>query len=84
MSKVYVDARLRASGIAPTLLAEAVCDAATMGVTALWLGTNDANRRAQKAYRRAGFRKVGTRTYEVGGRRCRDVVMALNPQETAA
>lgn len=84
LSKVYVDARLRASGIAPTLLAEAVCDAATMGVTALWLGTNDANRRAQKAYRRAGFRKVGTRTYEVGGERCRDVVMVLNPQETVA
>lgn len=84
LSKVYVDARLRASGIAPTLLAEAACDAATMGVTALWLGTNDANRRAQKAYRRAGFRKVGTRTYEVGGQCCRDVVMVLNPQETAA
>lgn len=84
LSKVYVDARLRASGIAPTLLAEAVCDAATMGVTALWLGTNDANRRAQKAYRRAGFRKAGTRTYEVGGQRCRDVVMVLNPQETTA
>lgn len=82
LSKVYVDARLRASGIASTLLAEAICDAGTMGVTALWLGTHADNRRAQKAYRRAGFRKVGTRVYEVGGNRCRDVVMAVDPQAT--
>ncbi|WP_174722007.1 tRNA (guanosine(37)-N1)-methyltransferase TrmD [Actinomyces qiguomingii] len=80
LSKVYVDARLRSAGIAATLLAEAVSVVDNMGVTALWLGTNAANRRAQKAYRHAGFRKVGTRTYEVGGSRCRDVVMVLHPQ----
>ncbi|QHO91280.1 tRNA (guanosine(37)-N1)-methyltransferase TrmD [Actinomyces sp. 432] len=83
LSKVYVDAGLRASGIAAALLAECICDADTMGATTLWLGTNDANRRAQKAYRRAGFRKVGTRTYQVGGSRCRDVVMALDPRGAA-
>ncbi|MDO4899914.1 tRNA (guanosine(37)-N1)-methyltransferase TrmD [Actinomyces sp.] len=81
LSKVYVDARLRSSGLAATLLAAAARDAEAMGVTSLWLGTNAANRRAQKVYRRAGFRRVGTRTYEVGGNRCRDVVMVMNPQE---
>ena len=75
LSKVYVDARLRGSGLAALLLAEAACDAQTMGVALLWLGTHDGNRRAQKSYKRAGFVKAGTRSYDVGGQRCRDVVM---------
>ena len=83
LSKVYVDARLRGSGTAAALLAEAVRDAAARGVTALWLGTNDANRRARRAYRRSGFAGAGSRTYDVGGRTCRDIVMVLNPQEAA-
>ena len=81
LSKVYVDARLRSSGVAAALLDHAVRAAAAAGVTALWLGTHDGNRRAQRAYRRRGFRAVGSRDYDVGGRRCRDVVMSLNPQE---
>lgn len=81
LSKVYVDARLRGSGLTAALLAEAACDADSLGVTALWLGTHEGNKRAQKAYRRAGFRKTGTRTYDVGGRRCRDVVMVIDPRE---
>lgn len=81
LSKVYVDARLRSSGVAAALLDHAVRVAAAAGVTALWLGTHDGNRRAQRAYRRRGFRAVGSRDYDVGGRRCRDVVMSLNPQE---
>ncbi len=83
LSKVYVDARLRGSGAAAALLAGAVRDAAARGVTALWLGTDGANRRAQRAYRRAGFVGAGSRTYDVGGRTCRDIVMVLNPQEAA-
>lgn len=79
LSKVYVDARLRGSGAASLLLAEAVCDAATAGVGLMWLGTHERNRRAQKAYKRAGLHRIGTRTYDVGGQRCRDVVMAINP-----
>ena len=81
LSKVYVDARLRSSGVAATLLDRAIGDAAAMGATALWLGTHERNRRAQKAYRRRGFRLLGSRTYDVGGQTCRDVVMSLNPQE---
>ena len=83
LSKVYVDARLRGSGTAAALLAEAVRAAAAAGVTALWLGTDGANRRAQRAYRRSGFAGAGSRAYDVGGRICHDVVMALNPQEAA-
>ena len=81
LSKAYVDARLRSSGVAAVLLDEAIRDAAAMGATALWLGTHERNRRAQKAYKRRGFRTVGSRIYDVGGQACRDVVMSLNPQE---
>ena len=55
--------------------------AAAEDATVLWLGTHERNRRAQKAYRRRGFRLLGSRTYDVGGQTCRDVVMSLNPQE---
>ncbi|MGK2349403.1 tRNA (guanosine(37)-N1)-methyltransferase TrmD [Actinomyces sp. W5033] len=79
LSKVYVDARLRGSGLVDVLLSEAVRGACALGVTTLWLGTHDGNRRAHKAYRRSGFVKVGTRRYDVGGQSCRDVVMTLSP-----
>ena len=42
-------------------------EAASHGTGLLWLGTHITNKRAQKAYKRAGFRQVGTRTYNVGG-----------------
>ena len=75
LSKVYVDARLRGSGLAAALLERALHQARQAGATLLWLGTHTGNRRAQKTYRRAGFTVVGTRSYDVGGRACRDVVM---------
>ncbi|MDO4243945.1 MAG: tRNA (guanosine(37)-N1)-methyltransferase TrmD [Actinomyces sp.] len=81
LSKAYVDASLRGSGVAGALLERAVRDAAERGVTLLWLGTHERNRRAQKAYRRTGFARSGSRTYQVGFARCDDVVMSVNPQE---
>ena len=81
LSKAYVDTRLRSSGVAAVLLDEAVRAAAAEDATVLWLGTHERNRRAQRAYRRRGFRIVGSRVYDVGGRTCRDVVMSLDPRE---
>lgn len=83
LSKVYVDSRLRSSGIAQALVARARSDAAAAGVTTLWLGTHEGNKRAQKAYKRSGFRKAGARRYNVGGQLCRDVVMSLDPRQDA-
>ena len=56
------------SGVAAVLLDEAIRDAAAMGATALWLGTHERNRRAQKAYKRRGFRTVGSRSTTSAGR----------------
>ena len=76
LSKVYVLETVRGSGVAAALVEAAVHAAVGMGVGLLWLGTHKDNKRAQKAYRRSGFVKVGRRTYDVGGHRCTDVVLS--------
>ena len=44
-------------------------------LAALWLGTNKANRRAQRSYSRQGFVVAGTRRFRVGESLEEDVVM---------
>lgn len=75
LSKCYVDQVWRGSGIADVLLERAVADAAELGHTAVVLGTNRGNKAAQAFYKRHGFRKRSTRTFDVGGVRNDDVVM---------
>ena len=75
LSKVYVDSTMRGSGLTPALMSAVMQQAADHGTNLLWLGTHVTNKRAQKAYKRAGFRQVGTRTYNVGGQNAHDVVM---------
>ncbi|RRD29950.1 tRNA (guanosine(37)-N1)-methyltransferase TrmD [Actinomyces bowdenii] len=84
LSKVYVDAAMRGSGLAPALVEAAVAHAADRGADLVWLGTATANRRAQKAYRRSGFAVAGARDYRVGEQVCRDVVMVRRPGPAAA
>ena len=75
LSKCYVDQAWRGSGIADVLLERAVADVAELGHTAVVLGTNRGNKAAQAFYKRHGFRKRSTRTFDVGGVRNDDVVM---------
>ncbi len=75
LSKVYVDSTMRGSGLTPALMSAVTQQATDRGTSLLWLGTHVTNKRAQKAYKRAGFRQVGTRTYNVGGQDAHDVVM---------
>ena len=81
LSKVYVDATMRGSGLTPALMDAVIRQAAAHGTDLLWLGTHVTNKRAQKAYKRAGFRQVGTRTYNVGGQDAHDVVMTRRTGE---
>ena len=81
LSKVYVDAAMRGSGLTPALMDAVMRQAAAHGTSLLWLGTHVTNKRAQKAYKRAGFRQVGTRTYNVGGQDAHDVVMTRRTGE---
>ena len=81
LSKVYVDSAMRGSGLTPALISAVTRQAAARGASLLWLGTHITNKRAQKAYKRAGFRQVGTRTYNVGGQDTHDVVMTRRTGE---
>lgn len=76
LSKCYLRAEVQGSGLAAGLVVRSVTAAAERGATSLWLGTNVANRRARKFYRRQGFAVVGRRRFEVGGQPQDDVVMA--------
>ena len=52
-----------------------LADARDMGHEAVVLGTNRGNKNAQAFYKRHGFRKRSTRTFDVGGVTNYDVVM---------
>ena len=75
LSKCYVDEAWRGSGVADALIERAVADARDMGHEAVVLGTNRGNKNAQAFYKRHGFRKRSTRTFDVGGVTNYDVVM---------
>ncbi|MBP3223019.1 MAG: GNAT family N-acetyltransferase, partial [Actinomycetaceae bacterium] len=71
LSKFYVDRPWRSSGVAyglwcfiKTHIQEKI--ASRHSHVTMWLSTNAANKRAQKAYKKMGFSKVGTRHFMVG------------------
>ena len=75
LSKCYVDEAWGGSGVADALIERAVADARDMGHEAVVVGTNRGNKNAQAFYKRHGFRKRSTRTFDVGGVTNYDVVM---------
>ena len=75
LSKCYVDEAWRGSGVADALIERAIADAAERGHAAVVLGTNRGNKEAQAFYKRHGFRKRSSRTFDVGGVRNYDVLM---------
>lgn len=67
LSKCYTASRFQGSGISGTLIEFAVEDARqAYGCAAIALGTNINNSRAQKFYKRHGFKRVGRRKFLVG------------------
>ncbi len=79
LSKCYTASELRGSGVTGALLLHTVAE-----IQRLWdspavvLATNIGNKRALKFYRQHGFRKVGRRTFDVGGLANLDEVLVLN------
>jgi len=68
LSKIYVLPHGHGSGAARELMAAALETARSRGAAAVWLGVNQLNERAQKFYRKNGFRQVGTKRFLVGDR----------------
>lgn len=75
LSKIYVAAEHHGSGVAAAMMDLALATAGGWGVTRVWLGVNQANRRAQRFYAKSGFTVSGTRTFQVGASRENDFVM---------
>ncbi|HET9074965.1 MAG TPA: GNAT family N-acetyltransferase [Solirubrobacteraceae bacterium] len=65
LSKIYVRASGHGAGVAGALMLEALAAAGASGVAGVWLGTNQANLRAQRFYEKHGFRQVGTRRFRL-------------------
>ncbi|MGY2877080.1 diamine N-acetyltransferase [Marmoricola sp. URHA0025 HA25] len=77
LSKIYVLPSAHGGGVARELLAAAVEVARETGAAGMWLGTNQANVRAQRFYEKSGFERVGTKRFHVGGRWEDDFVYEL-------
>ena len=67
LSKLYVLAEARGTGVAGALMAAGLDAMRARGLAYGWLGTNVHNHRANAFYERIGFRIVGERTFRVAG-----------------
>ncbi|MCX4094793.1 GNAT family N-acetyltransferase [Nocardia sp. alder85J] len=75
LDKMYVLPGHHGGEVSGALMRAAVDAARHAGCAGLWLGVNQENVRAQRFYAKHGFEIVGTRTFTVGTRLCRDYVM---------
>jgi GNAT superfamily N-acetyltransferase len=77
LSKIYVLPSGQGGGVARDLLAAAVDTAREVGASGMWLGTNQANVRAQRFYEKSGFERIGTKRFWVGDHYEDDFVFEL-------
>ncbi|OFJ55374.1 GNAT family N-acetyltransferase [Mycolicibacterium grossiae] len=66
LSKMYVDPDAHGAGAASALMTAALDAARERGATAVWLGVNQENARAQRFYGKHGFTVSGTKTFRLG------------------
>jgi diamine N-acetyltransferase len=66
LSKIYVDPIHHGGAVARALCDNAVSCVRDAGRAAVWLGTNQANQRAQRFYEKNGFARVGTKRFLLG------------------
>lgn len=64
-SKIYSHPATRGTGLARALVEHAIDEAKAQGFASGFLGTNQANDRANAFYAKLGFEKVGTREFRV-------------------
>jgi ribosomal protein S18 acetylase RimI-like enzyme len=76
LSKCYVLPQFHGGALAGQLMVATMVLAAEHGARSLWLGVNQANRRAQRFYTKFGFQMVGERQFMVGTMANSDHVMA--------
>lgn len=77
LKRIYLLGRFQGGGVGKRLVATAVAHATAAGAGRLLLGVYAHNHAAIGFYERVGFTKVGTRTFNVGGKDYDDNIMAL-------
>jgi diamine N-acetyltransferase len=77
LSKIYVLPNAQGGGVARQLLDAALEVARAIEAAGMWLGTNQANVRAQRFYEKSGFERIGTKRFHVGDRWEDDFVYEL-------
>lgn len=77
LKRIYVFSKFQGQGLGKKLLQAAIAAAHACQVQRLLLGVYEHNEAAIGFYTRMGFRKVGTRKFNMGGLECDDYVMAL-------
>lgn len=78
LKRIYLLSKFQGSGIGKALLAEALTYARERSAPRLLLGVYGRNDSAIAFYQRCGFRKIGDRRFNVGGREYDDYIMALD------
>lgn len=75
LSKLYVLPDRHGAGVAAALMDAAMTRGTDLGATCMWLGVNQENQRAQRFYAKHGFTINGTKTFHLGARVEKDLVM---------
>lgn len=76
LKRIYADPAAIGTGVGAAMMRASLRRAAELGHASVWLGTNQANKRAIRFYQRFGFEIVGVRTFQVGGTTEADFVLA--------
>ena len=75
LSKCYVHPDHHGLGAAAELMHASLVEAAASGARGMWLGVNSQNAKAIRFYEKSGFRKVGTKSFNLGTTVEHDFVM---------
>lgn len=75
LQRIYVDQSHHGTGLAQSLMASVLAEAARLGAGALFLGVWERNAKALRFYAAQGFREVGTQTFVVGSDPQQDLVL---------
>jgi ribosomal protein S18 acetylase RimI-like enzyme len=67
LEKLYLAPELQGRGLGQQMIARALAAGAELGGRRLWLQVNKYNRRAQRAYERAGFHIESEGVFDIGG-----------------
>lgn len=78
LKRIYILGKCQGTGTGRRLVQEAVAYACDVNARRLLLGVYANNHSAIGFYERMGFRKVGTRTFNVGSRHYDDFIMACD------